>query len=339
MKRAGPSRRRRQALSRPAANKVCHNCGTTTTPLWRSSPVGEEIICNACFMRYRESGQAGLERRKREVQSSDSGQSPEPKVGKLKAAPPSPISSPKEIKSSKDWSVASSPLVPIRPRESDPVPSWFSNANFGLSEVPAVSSVASSSKQDASKNIEAALSSLWPSNRETDSFFDLLGDPTSLPDTSELMRMLDEDISAQSSVKVNAPEVSINEVTSRALNITVESPRLPPTTMRPDTTDRIASTSSNLTQLMCPTVSSLSTQEILNEIQWIQHQMDSLHQRLIYLKRIALDRQLGLNSEEELTEMESVEEENTLDAITSGNAYPEGQSSFLAQHLYHRNSC
>ncbi|KAI9827197.1 MAG: putative electron transfer flavoprotein subunit [Thelocarpon impressellum] len=36
----------------PTSGQVCHNCGTTRTPLWRRSPQGE-TICNACGLYFK----------------------------------------------------------------------------------------------------------------------------------------------------------------------------------------------------------------------------------------------------------------------------------------------
>ena len=35
----------------PHESKVCHGCGTSTTPLWRNGPAGPKTFCNACGTR------------------------------------------------------------------------------------------------------------------------------------------------------------------------------------------------------------------------------------------------------------------------------------------------
>ena len=37
----------------PCAGKVCANCRTTKTPLWRNGPLGPKTLCNACGVRFK----------------------------------------------------------------------------------------------------------------------------------------------------------------------------------------------------------------------------------------------------------------------------------------------
>jgi len=37
----------------PCAGKVCANCRTQKTPLWRNGPLGPKTLCNACGVRYK----------------------------------------------------------------------------------------------------------------------------------------------------------------------------------------------------------------------------------------------------------------------------------------------
>ena len=37
----------------PCAGKVCANCLTQKTPLWRNGPLGPKTLCNACGVRYK----------------------------------------------------------------------------------------------------------------------------------------------------------------------------------------------------------------------------------------------------------------------------------------------
>ncbi|KAJ3701922.1 hypothetical protein LUZ61_005627 [Rhynchospora tenuis] len=48
--------------SKPSSNviRVCSNCNTTTTPLWRSGPCGPKSLCNACGIRQRKARRAAL---------------------------------------------------------------------------------------------------------------------------------------------------------------------------------------------------------------------------------------------------------------------------------------
>ncbi|KAF3324542.1 putative GATA transcription factor 22 [Carex littledalei] len=48
--------------SRSTSNviRVCSNCNTTTTPLWRSGPCGPKSLCNACGIRQRKARRAAL---------------------------------------------------------------------------------------------------------------------------------------------------------------------------------------------------------------------------------------------------------------------------------------
>jgi len=34
---------------------TCTNCGVTSTPEWRSGPLGKRTLCNACGLRYSKS--------------------------------------------------------------------------------------------------------------------------------------------------------------------------------------------------------------------------------------------------------------------------------------------
>ncbi|KAG6489670.1 hypothetical protein ZIOFF_050946 [Zingiber officinale] len=43
---------------RAAAIRMCSNCGTTKTPLWRSGPGGPKSLCNACGIRQRKAKHA-----------------------------------------------------------------------------------------------------------------------------------------------------------------------------------------------------------------------------------------------------------------------------------------
>ncbi|KAJ4797227.1 GATA transcription factor 23 [Rhynchospora pubera] len=53
----------KKAISfKPSSNviRVCSNCNTTTTPLWRSGPSGPKSLCNACGIRQRKARRAAL---------------------------------------------------------------------------------------------------------------------------------------------------------------------------------------------------------------------------------------------------------------------------------------
>ncbi|KAJ7958353.1 GATA transcription factor [Quillaja saponaria] len=43
------------------ATRVCSDCNTTTTPLWRSGPRGPKSLCNACGIRQRKARRAMAE--------------------------------------------------------------------------------------------------------------------------------------------------------------------------------------------------------------------------------------------------------------------------------------
>ncbi|RDX73250.1 putative GATA transcription factor 22, partial [Mucuna pruriens] len=57
----------RKTMSPPRSNKafniirVCADCNTTTTPLWRSGPNGPKSLCNACGIRQRKARRAMAE--------------------------------------------------------------------------------------------------------------------------------------------------------------------------------------------------------------------------------------------------------------------------------------
>ncbi|EEC80836.1 hypothetical protein OsI_23438 [Oryza sativa Indica Group] len=38
--------------------RVCSDCNTTKTPLWRSGPCGPKSLCNACGIRQRKARRA-----------------------------------------------------------------------------------------------------------------------------------------------------------------------------------------------------------------------------------------------------------------------------------------
>ena len=40
-------------LPAPCAGKVCANCRTSKTPLWRNGPLGPKTLCNACGVRFK----------------------------------------------------------------------------------------------------------------------------------------------------------------------------------------------------------------------------------------------------------------------------------------------
>ncbi|KAI5675607.1 hypothetical protein M9H77_06557 [Catharanthus roseus] len=39
-------------INPPTSSKICNNCGTDETPLWRKGPNGPKTLCNACGLRY-----------------------------------------------------------------------------------------------------------------------------------------------------------------------------------------------------------------------------------------------------------------------------------------------
>ncbi|KAK1298602.1 GATA transcription factor 17 [Acorus calamus] len=45
----------------PTTTRVCVDCKTSKTPLWRGGPAGPQSLCNACGIRYRKRKRGGLE--------------------------------------------------------------------------------------------------------------------------------------------------------------------------------------------------------------------------------------------------------------------------------------
>ena len=42
-----------EGMPAPCAGKVCANCRTSKTPLWRNGPLGPKTLCNACGVRFK----------------------------------------------------------------------------------------------------------------------------------------------------------------------------------------------------------------------------------------------------------------------------------------------
>ncbi|KAI3770493.1 hypothetical protein L6452_01627 [Arctium lappa] len=55
--------------------KVCVDCKTSKTPLWRSGPSGPKSLCNACGIRYRKKKSTGGSDKKKEKESPNSSSS------------------------------------------------------------------------------------------------------------------------------------------------------------------------------------------------------------------------------------------------------------------------
>ncbi|XP_008800908.2 GATA transcription factor 16-like [Phoenix dactylifera] len=60
------------AMGSPDSSRVCADCRTSKTPLWRSGPSGPKSLCNACGIRYRKrrrkaeiNGEAGAEKQQK----------------------------------------------------------------------------------------------------------------------------------------------------------------------------------------------------------------------------------------------------------------------------------
>ncbi|KAJ3365770.1 blue light receptor [Allomyces javanicus] len=49
---AAAAKKRKRRASKPATDRVCIDCGTTTSPEWRKGPTGAKTLCNACGLRY-----------------------------------------------------------------------------------------------------------------------------------------------------------------------------------------------------------------------------------------------------------------------------------------------
>jgi len=50
---AGAGEEDKEGMPAPCAGKVCANCRTTKTPLWRNGPLGPKTLCNACGVRFK----------------------------------------------------------------------------------------------------------------------------------------------------------------------------------------------------------------------------------------------------------------------------------------------
>ncbi len=48
-----------------AKQGLCDHCGETSSPQWRRGPAAKPMLCNACGVRYKHDGEAGLERKPR----------------------------------------------------------------------------------------------------------------------------------------------------------------------------------------------------------------------------------------------------------------------------------
>ncbi|KAG9448988.1 hypothetical protein H6P81_008953 [Aristolochia fimbriata] len=47
-------------VSVSTSTRVCSDCNTSRTPLWRNGPAGPKSLCNACGIRYRKRGKTGF---------------------------------------------------------------------------------------------------------------------------------------------------------------------------------------------------------------------------------------------------------------------------------------
>ncbi|KAE8706182.1 GATA transcription factor 15 [Hibiscus syriacus] len=48
-----PTRSQNQSVFNEQIKKICADCGTSKTPLWRGGPAGPKSLCNACGIRSR----------------------------------------------------------------------------------------------------------------------------------------------------------------------------------------------------------------------------------------------------------------------------------------------
>ncbi|KAK4800263.1 hypothetical protein SAY86_020750 [Trapa natans] len=72
---SGISSEESQTAAVTEQKKVCADCGTSTTPLWRSGPAGPKSLCNACGIKSRKKRRAvmNVESEKKTKKSSGSG--------------------------------------------------------------------------------------------------------------------------------------------------------------------------------------------------------------------------------------------------------------------------
>ncbi|KAJ3367268.1 blue light receptor [Allomyces arbusculus] len=49
---AAAAKKRKRRAAKPETDRVCIDCGTTTSPEWRKGPTGAKTLCNACGLRY-----------------------------------------------------------------------------------------------------------------------------------------------------------------------------------------------------------------------------------------------------------------------------------------------
>ncbi|XP_010924181.1 uncharacterized protein [Elaeis guineensis] len=89
------------ALGPPDSSRVCSDCRTSKTPLWRSGPNGPKSLCNACGIRYRK------KRRKAEINGEEVAE----KQQKTKTTTTASITTATSIKGKNENAMASSEVV------------------------------------------------------------------------------------------------------------------------------------------------------------------------------------------------------------------------------------
>jgi hypothetical protein len=57
----------------PHGGKICHECGTRETPLWRCGPDGGRSLCNACGIRWKRAAQSSSRKAKSKTATAKHG--------------------------------------------------------------------------------------------------------------------------------------------------------------------------------------------------------------------------------------------------------------------------